>query len=164
MLFRHFSQLHCCRNTLLRVQATHFTSSADTIFKTAFPLACMSSFKERLSFYVHPLTCPAACDHPWKHSLSMIPSFSTGPPPLGSCYPPTIPWGGLGSDQQCLCKWLLHSSTPLAPVYGPAGKQHHSRSCFSDRTVQENIKPDRNADTSAPLPTYRDVNTQWESF
>lgn len=30
LLFKHFSQLHCCRNTLLYAQATHFTGSADS--------------------------------------------------------------------------------------------------------------------------------------
>lgn len=81
LLFKHFSQLHCCRNTLLHAQATHFTGSADTVLKRAFPVACMSIFKELLSSCVHPLTGPAACDHPWKHILSMIPSFSTSQPP-----------------------------------------------------------------------------------
>lgn len=134
LLLKHFSQLHCWRNTLLHAWATHFTGSADTVFKRAFPLACMSSFKEGLSSSGHPLTCASACDHPGSTVCPWSPLLAQGLSP-GSCYPPTIPWGVLGSDQQCLYKWLLHSSIPLAPVYAPAGKQQHSRSCFSDTTL-----------------------------
>lgn len=104
----------------------HISQAVLTRFSKAFPVACMSSFKEGLSSSVHPPTCPAGCDHPWKHSLSLIPR---------GCSPPTIPWGVLGFDLQCLYKWLLHSSIPLAPVYAPAGKKHHPRSCFSDTTL-----------------------------
>lgn len=135
-------EIHCYihRQHILQPVLTHFLKElflwpAWAFLRNAFP-------PWSILLVLLPVTIPGSTVCP------RSPLVPQGLPPE-SCYPPTIPWGVLGSDQQCLYKWLLHSSIPLAPVYGPAGKWHYSRSCFSDRTfpVWENIKPDGNADT-----------------